>query len=48
MWKSEWKKGVDYPIWGDTEIYKKTISGGYLNQNSQTSFLIIYGKDGYA
>jgi len=30
MWKSEWKKGVDYPIWGDTEIYKKTISGGYL------------------
>ena len=30
MWKSEWKKGVDYPVWGDTEIYKKTISGGYL------------------
>ena len=30
MWKSEWKKGVDYPTWGDTEIYKKTISGGYL------------------
>ena len=30
MLKSEWKKGVDYPTWGDTEIYKKTISGGYL------------------
>ena len=30
MWKSEWKKGIDYPTWGDTEIYKKTISGGYL------------------
>jgi len=30
MWRSEWKKGVDYPVWGDTEIYKKTISGGYL------------------
>ena len=30
MWNNEWKKGVDYPTWGDTEVYKKTISGGYL------------------
>ena len=30
MWDNEWKKGVDYPTWGDTEVYKKTISGGYL------------------
>jgi ribonucleoside-diphosphate reductase alpha chain len=30
MWNNEWKKGVDYPIWGDTEVYKKTITGGYL------------------
>jgi hypothetical protein len=30
MWKKEWKKGVDYPDWGDTEVYKKTIGGGYL------------------
>ena len=30
MWNNEWKKGVDYPGWGDTEVYKKTISGGYL------------------
>ena len=30
MWNNEWKKGVDYPNWGDTEVYKKTISGGYL------------------
>ena len=30
MWKKEWKKGIDYPQWGDTDIYKKTISGGYL------------------
>jgi len=30
MWKNEWKKGVDYPEWGDTEVYKKTIAGGYL------------------
>lgn len=30
MWNNEWKKGVDYPIWGDTDVYKKTISGGYL------------------
>ena len=31
MWNNEWKKGVDYPSWGDTEVYKKTISGGYLH-----------------
>ena len=30
MWNNEWKKGVDYPTWGDTEVYKKTISRGYL------------------
>ena len=30
MWNNEWKKGEDYPNWGDTEVYKKTISGGYL------------------
>ena len=30
MWNNEWKKGEDYPIWGDTEVYKKTITGGYL------------------
>ena len=29
-WNNEWKKGVDYPRWGDTEEYKKTITGGYL------------------
>jgi len=30
MWNSDWKKGEDYPIWGDTDVYKKTITGGYL------------------
>ncbi len=30
MWNKEWKKSVDYPSWGDTEVYKKTITGGYL------------------
>jgi ribonucleoside-diphosphate reductase alpha chain len=30
MWNNEWKKGVDYPAWGDTDVYKKTIAGGYL------------------
>ncbi len=30
MWNSNWKKNKDYPAWGDTDIYKKTISGGYL------------------
>ena len=31
-WNNEWKKGVDFPAWGDTEVYKKTIGGGYLLQ----------------
>ena len=30
MWNNEWKKGIDYPKWGDTDVYKKTIAGGYL------------------
>ena len=30
MWNNNWVKGVDYPSWGDTEVYKKTIGGGYL------------------
>ena len=30
MWNNEWVKGKDYPDWGDTEVYKKTIAGGYL------------------
>lgn len=25
-----WEKGVEYPVWGHTEIYIKTISNGYL------------------
>jgi ribonucleoside-diphosphate reductase alpha chain len=29
-WNENWIKGVDYPTWGDTDVYKKTISGGYL------------------
>lgn len=23
MWNSDWKKGEDYPTWGDTDVYKK-------------------------
>ena len=30
MWDENWKKGEDYPSWGNTDVYKKTISGGYL------------------
>jgi ribonucleoside-diphosphate reductase alpha chain len=29
-WDYNWIKGKDYPEWGDTDVYKKTISGGYL------------------
>ena len=35
MWNKDWKKGIDYPNWGDTEVYKKTIAGGYLH-NGET------------
>jgi ribonucleoside-diphosphate reductase alpha chain len=30
MWNNNWKKGEDYPSWGETDVYKKTIGGGYL------------------
>ena len=30
MWNNDWIKGEDYPVWGDTDVYKKTIGGGYL------------------
>ena len=29
-WNNDWVKGQDYPKWGDTDVYKKTIIGGYL------------------
>ena len=32
IWNDNWKIGVDYPEWGDTDVYKKTIGGGYLLQ----------------
>jgi len=32
-WNNDWVKGVDYPSWGNTEVYKKTITGGYLLPN---------------
>ncbi len=30
MWNNDWVKGEDYPSWGNNEIYKQTITGGYL------------------
>ena len=29
-WNNDWVKGQDYPRWGDTDVYRKTITGGYL------------------
>lgn len=29
-WNNEWKRGIDFPNWANTEEYKKTITGGYL------------------
>lgn len=31
-WNNNWVKGEDYPKWGDTDVYRKTITGGYLLQ----------------
>ncbi len=33
MWNEDWIIGEDYPAWGNNDIYKKTISGGYLYQD---------------
>ena len=33
MWNNDWVRGKDYPSWGNTEVYKKTIVGGYLLPN---------------
>ena len=30
MWNNDWKKGVDYPTWGYTDVYKKPLAGCYL------------------
>jgi ribonucleoside-diphosphate reductase alpha chain len=30
VWNEKWVAGLDYPEWGDTEVYRKTIVGGYL------------------
>ena len=30
MWSNRWKKGQDYPEWASSDVYKKTIQGGYL------------------
>ena len=30
MWNNDWIKGEDYPSWGNNDIYKQTITGGYL------------------
>ena len=30
MWNNDWAKGEDYPSWGNNDIYKQTITGGYL------------------
>ena len=30
MWNERWRKGIDFPKWGDTEVYKRTIGGSYL------------------
>ena len=41
MWNNEWKKGVDYPSWGDTDEYKKTITGG---KQMKERILKIFGS----
>ena len=33
MCNNNWIKGEDYPSWGNNEIYKQTITGGYLLPN---------------
>jgi hypothetical protein len=41
MWNENWKKGEDYPAWGNNDIYKKTISGGYSSSISGTVGFVL-------
>ena len=41
-----WKVGVDYPRWGNTEEYRKTIIGGYLlpGETPRTAYMRVANK----
>ena len=43
MWNPNWKKNEDYPSWGDTDVYKKTIAGGYLvgNESPRDAYMRV-------
>ena len=53
MWNNEWIKGVDYPEWGDTDVYKKreasleevTGAGGGIGQGVIKSLKMIKDID---
>ena len=49
MWNKEWKKGIDYPKWGDTDVYRQTITGGYLfnGETPKEAYMIVTGKHRY-
>lgn len=42
-WNNDWVKGVDYPKWGDTDVYRKTITGGYLlaGENPRDAYMRV-------
>ena len=43
MWDNDWIKGEDYPEWGNTDVYKKTIAGGYLlsGETPRTAYMRV-------
>ena len=46
QWNTSWKLGTDYPRWGNTEEYKKTITGGYLlpNETPRKAYMRVADK----
>ena len=41
MWSNRWIKGQDYPEWADADVYKKTITGGYLLSKSPNEIKLL-------
>ena len=43
MLDNDWIKGEDYPELGNTDVYKKTIAGGYLlsGETPRTAYMRV-------
>ena len=44
MWNNDWKKGEDYPTWGDTDVYKKIT---LIEENTPRLFELVKSLETY-